>query len=80
MRCPNCGSSAQLKVQATDYIEDGWTIEVVRYYSCGCGKACVGKSYYHCQEGYEYMEPIPKEKLQEKLYGGVDKPSQMCYN
>lgn len=55
MRCPNCGSSAQLKVVSTEYHEDGWEIEVVRHYVCGCGERCVGKSYYHC-EGWEIAE------------------------
>ena len=37
-RCPNCGSTAQPKLLATEYNEDGWSIEVVRYYICGCGE------------------------------------------
>lgn len=55
MRCPNCGSSAQPKVLSTEYHEDGWEIEVVRHYKCGCGAHFVGKSYYNC-EGYEIIE------------------------
>lgn len=55
-RCPNCGSSAQLKVIATKYKEAGWTIEVVRTYKCGCGQKLTGTSYYTCQECYEIVE------------------------
>ena len=55
-RCPNCGSSAQLKVIATKYNEDGWTIEVVRTYKCGCGQKFTGTSYYTGKECYEIVE------------------------
>lgn len=68
-KCPMCGSSAQLKLVATEYNEDGWTIEVVRYYICGCGMTCTGKSYHHCQEAYEIVEPYSRKKLHEKLFG-----------
>ena len=55
MRCPNCGSFAQLKVVSTEYHEDGWDIEVVRHYVCGCGKKFIGLSYYN-SDGYEDIE------------------------
>lgn len=55
MRCPNCGSSAQPNVVSTEYHEDGWDIEVVRHYVCGCGEKFIGLSYYKC-EGYETFE------------------------
>lgn len=62
-RCPNCGSAAQPKVIATEYNEDGWTIEVIRTYQCGCGCGFTGTSYYHTQEGYEIVEELPKKFL-----------------
>ena len=52
----------------TEYNEDGWSIEVVRYYICGCGETFTGKSYYNCQECYEIVDPIPIETLQQKMY------------
>lgn len=55
MRYPNCGSSAQPKVVSTEYHEDGWDIEVVRHYVCGCGEKFIGLSCYHC-DGYEIAE------------------------
>ena len=58
IRCPNCGSTAQPKVVATEYNEDGWTIEVVRTYKCGCGQTFTGTSYFTCQECYEIVEKI----------------------
>ena len=57
-RCPNCGSSAQLKVIATEYNEDGWDIEVVRTYKCGCGQMFTGTNYFHCHEYCEIVEKI----------------------
>ena len=68
-RCPKCGSSAQPKLLTTEYNEDGWDIEVVRTYICGCGCTFTGTSYYHCQEGYEITEEVPKKIIQEKLFG-----------
>lgn len=56
IKCPKCGSSAQPKVIDTQYIEDGWTIEVVRTYKCGCGHIFTGTSYYHSQECYEIVD------------------------
>jgi hypothetical protein len=58
VRCPNCGSSAQPKVVATAYNENGWTIEVVRTYECGCGQMFIGTSRFICQDGYEFIEKI----------------------
>lgn len=57
-RCPNCGSSAQLKVIETEYFENGWEIEVVRTYKCGCGQMFTGTSYYICKDCYEIVEKI----------------------
>ena len=68
-RCPKCGSSAQPKLLTTEYNEDGWDIEIVRTYICGCGCTFTGTSYYHCQEGYEITEEVPKKIIQEKLFG-----------
>ena len=62
-KCPNCGSSAQVRVTDTEYIEDGWEIEVVRTYKCGCGCGFTGTSYYHCQECYEIVEKLPIKHL-----------------
>lgn len=60
MKCPNCGSTAQVKVVSTEYNEDGWDIEVVRTYKCGYGCGFTGTSYFHCPEAYEIIEPLPK--------------------
>lgn len=56
MYCPNCGSSAQPKVVSTEYNEDGWDIEVVRHYVCGCGEKFIGISCYRCED-YEIIQP-----------------------
>ncbi len=68
-RCPNCGNSAQPKLLATEYNEDGWDIEVVRTYACSCGCVYTGTSYYECQDCDEELEVVPKRIIQEKLYG-----------
>ena len=68
-KCPNCGSTAQPKLLTTEYNEDGWSIEVVRTYICGCGCTYTGISCYHCQEAYEIIEETPKKNIQQKFYG-----------
>lgn len=56
VRCPNCGSTAQIKLIDTKYNEDGWTIEVVRTYHCGCGETFTAKSWYHSDSTEELDE------------------------
>ena len=68
-KCPNCGSTAQPKLLTTEYNENGWSIEVVRIYICGCGCTYTGTSYYHCNDADETTEIIPREKIQQKFYG-----------
>lgn len=58
-RCPNCGSSAQVRVTDTEYIENGWEIEVIHTYKCGCGCVFIGTACYQCQECYEIVEKLP---------------------
>lgn len=57
-KCPNCGSTAQPKVIETKYIEDGWTIEAIHTYKCGCGQMFTGTSYHTCQDYYEIIKKI----------------------
>ena len=71
MRCPRCGSSAQPKVIQTEYKEDGWDIEVVRTYKCGCGCAFTGTSCFYCSDGYEIIGTSKKV---------LDKLNNLCYN
>lgn len=65
MKCPNCGSTSQPKVQETEYRENGLEIEVIRTYKCGCGCWFTGTAFYHCQEYYELIEKLP-EKFQKR--------------
>jgi len=54
-KCPWCGSTAQVREVETEYLEDGWSIEVRRHYRCGCGTCFVHKSWFK-SEGYEEVE------------------------
>lgn len=67
-KCPNCGSTAQVKLLSTKYKEEEQTIEVRRTYICGCGETFVGTSYYNCQEAYEIIELVSRKTIQEQLY------------
>lgn len=53
VKCPNCGSTAQTRLIETKYNENGWTIEAVRIYTCGCGCKFKNVSYYHCEDACE---------------------------
>ena len=43
IKCPNCGSTAQMEIIDMVCIDDGITIRLVRSYQCGCGM-CVDTS------------------------------------
>ena len=55
IKCPKCGSTAQLEVVDTDYNEDGANIEVIRYYRCGCRHGFTTSSLYQW-DGFEIIE------------------------
>ena len=45
-RCPNCGSTAQIRLQGVKEQElTCYTIVVERTYKCGCGKVFTEKEY-----------------------------------
>ena len=46
VKCPNCGSSAQPKVVATEYNENNRIIKIVRTYKCGCGQIFTDTNYH----------------------------------
>ena len=46
IKCPNCGSTAQVKLQKIEDNETNcYSIEVNRTYQCGCGQVFVDKEY-----------------------------------
>lgn len=55
-KCPHCGSTAQVKVTGTNFVEDGWEIILYRHYECGCGCRFYGTSVFVSQEQYEVIE------------------------
>lgn len=55
-KCPRCGSTAQVKVTGTNFVEDGWEITLYRHYKCGCGCRFYGTSVFVSQEQYEVIE------------------------
>lgn len=68
-KCPNCGSTAQMKAQRTEFIEEGWRIKVVRYYTCGCGETLMSVSHCYFINEDETITSYPRYKLQQKLFG-----------
>ena len=66
VKCPWCGSSAQIKHITTDYKGNGWTIETTDYLICGCGQPFTAKAWFK-SEGYEEIEPICQDEINKKL-------------
>jgi hypothetical protein len=52
IKCPNCGSTAQVEPFEVQYHEDGWKIIVERWYRCGCGRGFVTATTYE-SDAYE---------------------------
>jgi hypothetical protein len=50
VKCPNCGSSAQVEEFDTLYHEDGEVIIVERRYHCGCNH------YFHTLQTYKAID------------------------
>ena len=56
IKCPHCGSTAQVEEWETNYYEDSANeITVVRRYRCGCGCYFTGTTAYHI-DGEEEIE------------------------
>lgn len=53
MKCPKCGSVAQVKPVETYYDEDGRTIYCTTRYLCGCGCEFVTLSLFRNEDGDE---------------------------
>lgn len=52
IKCPNCGSTAQPKLQKIEEEElTCYTIEVTRTYKCGCGEIFTAKEYKNNENG-----------------------------
>lgn len=55
IKCPNCGSTAQVKLQSIDHMEDSQGICAIRYYKCGCGKHFDSTQWYIPDEDGEQI-------------------------
>ena len=50
IKCPKCGSTAQLDNFETEYHEDDYTLIVVRWYRCGCGTNFITTTTFHSND------------------------------
>lgn len=57
-KCPNCGSTAQVKILDIDFdLEEDEFVCVRRYYKCGCGTYFRGTvTYAKCYNGVEMID------------------------
>ena len=58
IKCPNCGSTAQVKHLKSKFEEDGEQICAIRKYHCGCGTTFHTTEYYYSDDCEEVDEDI----------------------
>lgn len=58
IKCPNCGSTAQVKYLKGKFEEDGEQICAIRKYRCGCGEIFHTTEYYYSDDCEEVDEDI----------------------
>lgn len=46
IKCPNCGSSAQVKVIEVEFEDDPFVVIRYKTYKCGCGRLFLTRTYY----------------------------------
>ena len=46
IRCPNCGSTAQVKVIDVEFKDNPFRVVRHKTYKCGCGRIFVTRTYY----------------------------------
>lgn len=46
IKCPNCGSSAQVEVIDVEFESDPFGIIQYKTYKCGCGRLFLTRTYY----------------------------------
>jgi hypothetical protein len=59
IKCPNCGSTAQVKYLKRTFEEDGDSICVIRKYQCGCGEIFHTTEYYYS----DYPETVDEHVI-----------------
>lgn len=47
VKCPNCGSTAQVKVIDVEFEEDPCGAIRYKTYKCGCGRIFLTRTYYN---------------------------------
>lgn len=80
IKCPNCGSTAQIKLLKTNYQEDGWTIIRTDTYWCGCCCQFDVSARFE-SDGYEVIDNVryPQEydqtltQLAYQMIGAINK-------
>ena len=46
VKCPNCGSSAQVKIIDVEFEDDPYVVVRYKTYKCGCGRIFTTRTYY----------------------------------
>ena len=57
IKCPNCGSTAQVKVIDVEFEDDPFGIIRYKDYKCGCGHIFTTRTYYKASSNEMVDEP-----------------------
>ncbi len=68
MKCPNCGSTAQVRCLTTNYQEVDAQIGAIRYCVCGCGETFIYTELFKFT-GESMTASVPRSRIQQMLYG-----------
>ena len=49
IKCPNCGSTAQVKVIGVEFEDDPFGVIRYKDYKCGCGHLFATRTYYEAK-------------------------------
>lgn len=57
IKCPNCGSSAQVKVIDVEFEDDHFGVIRYKTYKCGCGRIFLTRTYYKASSNEIVADP-----------------------
>ena len=66
MKCPNCGSTAQVYIYDHEFFVWQDTVSIYLMYKCGCD--------------YQFVTKMTADRSEEKLFGEIVKKPTLCYS
>ena len=57
IKCPNCGSTAQVKTIDVEFEDDHFGVIRYKTYKCGCGRIFLTRTYYQASSNEIVDDP-----------------------